>query len=119
MRLCVLSVWMALLFPFAVPCRCQTGGPEKVSPKCRNRQIVNNRGPSPPYKFLPGESYKDSPTIKFQINEDGTVSNVKLMRSSGVKDIDRKLIKAASAWTYKAVPGCIIDAEATILIHWD
>jgi TonB family protein len=70
--------------------------------------------PTAPYKFLPGESYKRSPTIKFQINEDGTVSNIKLIRSSGVKDIDRKLLKEASGWKFRAVPGCVIDSKATI-----
>jgi TonB family protein len=119
MRLCVLSVCAALLFLFAVPCRGQTTGTEKVSSECKNRKALQHRGPSPPYKFLPGESYKRPPTVKFQVNEDGTVSNMKLIRSSGVKDIDKKLIKAASTWKFKAVPGCIIDSEATILIHWD
>jgi TonB family protein len=75
--------------------------------------------PTAPYKVLPGESYKGSPTVKFQINEDGTVSNVKLVRSSGVKDIDRKLLKEASGWKFKAVPGCVIDSKATVLIHWE
>jgi len=75
--------------------------------------------PSGPYKFLPGETYKQSPTVKFQINEDGTVSKVKLIRSSGVKDVDKQVLKEVSSWKFKAVPGCIIDSEMTVLIHWD
>ena len=47
------------------------------------------------------------------------VSNVRLTRSSGVKDIDKKVLKAISSWRFKAVPGCILDSEVTILIHWD
>jgi TonB family protein len=74
---------------------------------------------TPPFKFLPGESYKRSPAVKFQINEDGTVSNVKLIRSSGVKGIDKMVLRAVSGWTYKEVPGCIIETEVTVLIHWE
>src|SRR5262245_44523708 len=79
------------------------------------------RGPLPigPYKLQRNESYKRSPVVKFQINEDGTVSNVTIVRSSGVKDIDRKLLEAVSAWKYKSHPGCpVLDTEMTVSIHW-
>lgn len=113
------ALFLALSISLAGPCRSQTKGAEKVSPECKNRPVLNKSGPTAPYKFFPGESYKRSPIVKLQINEDGTVSNVKLIRSSGVKDINRKMLKAASGWEFKAVPGCILDSEATIDIDWE
>jgi TonB family protein len=80
---------------------------------------VQKPGPAAPYKFLPNESYRQSPVIKFQINEDGSVSNARLVRSSGVKDIDKKVLKAVSSWKYEAVPGCILDSEMTVIIDWE
>jgi len=57
--------------------------------------------------------------VKFQINEDGTVAIVKLTRSSGVKSIDKQVLKEVSNWKFKPVPGCILDSEMTVLIHWE
>jgi hypothetical protein len=46
--------------------------------------------PTGPFKFLPNEALKGHPLVKFQINEDGTESNVRLVRGCGVRDIKRK-----------------------------
>jgi TonB family protein len=110
---------LALLFFLTAPCLCQTPRKEKVSPECKHRALLSKAGPTGPYKFLPGETYKQSPTVKFQINEDGTVSKVKLIRSSGVKDIDKQVVTTVSGWKFKAVPGCVLDSEMTVLIHWE
>jgi len=56
--------------------------------------------------------------VKFQINGDGTVSNVKLVRSSGVRDIDKKLLSAVAKWKFKPNPGCAIESEMTVAIDW-
>jgi TonB family protein len=75
--------------------------------------------PEGPFHWLPGESYKNSPALKFQVNEDGTVSGVKLTRSSGVSDIDKHVVAAVSHWKYKPRPGCgIIDTEMSLTIDW-
>ena len=57
--------------------------------------------------------------VKFQINEDGTVSNTKIVRSSGVADIDKKVPAAVSSWKYAPRPGCpVIDSEMSVTIDW-
>lgn len=119
MRLCALAVCTALLFLLAVPCRGQTAGAQKVSPECKNRSLKKKLLGSPQFKFLPGESYKAAPTVKFQINEDGSVSNVTLTRSSGVKGIDKWVIKEVSGWKYTPVLGCIIETNMTLVIDWE
>jgi len=110
---------LAIHFSLAVPCCGQTTAADKVSPKCKHRPLLSKAGPTGPYKILPGETYKQSPTVKFLINEDGTVSKVKLTRSSGVKDIDKQVVATVSNWKFKAVPGCVLDSEMTVLIHWE
>ena len=73
--------------------------------------------PKKPYKFLPGESYKSALRMKFQVNEDGTVSNARIVRSTGVRDIDEKMVCAVSGWRYKPMAGCGVgDSEMTVII---
>jgi hypothetical protein len=47
-----------------------------------------SHGPPKEFKFRKGETYRQSPVVSYQVDPDGTVSNVKLIRSTGVKDID-------------------------------
>jgi TonB family protein len=71
------------------------------------------------YKFLEGESYKGAPILKFQINQDGAVSDVKLVRSSGVHDVDRKKVIAVSHWKYEPGVGCgIVETNMSLTIDW-
>ena len=72
-----------------------------------------------PFKVLPGESYKDSPTLSFQINDDGSVSKIKLIRSSGVRDVDKQTVEAIRGWKYKPRPGCgALEVKMTLTIDW-
>lgn len=79
---------------------------------------VHGSFPKGPFKLLPGESYKE-PLSKYQIQEDGTVSNAIVARSSGVADIDKKVLGAVAHWKYKPRSlGCgVIDTEMSVLIH--
>jgi TonB family protein len=94
----------------------------QVPPECT--KIIRVHGSFPKWKgtvkFLPKESYKRPPIIKYQVQEDGTVSNVAVTRSSGVADIDKKLRDAIARWEYKPRPvGCgTIETEMVVTIDW-
>jgi TonB family protein len=76
--------------------------------------------PKKPYKFLPGESYKSGLVMKLQIHDDGTVSNVRIIRSTGVRDIDERMVHAVSGWRYKPMAGCgVVDSEITVIVDWE
>jgi TonB family protein len=70
---------------------------------------------------LRGESYKRAPTVKYLIQEDGTVSDATIIRSSGLSDMDKKFVDAIAQWKYKPRPdGCgVIESQMTPTIHWD
>ena len=93
---------------------------KSLPPECAKTIRVHSSFPEGPFKTLPGESYKRSPTVKYLIQEDGTVSNVTITRSSGVADIDRKILDAIAKWKCKSRPsGCgVIENEVTLTIHW-
>src|SRR5437764_5766467 len=66
------------------------------------------QGPSLDFKGVkmrPGERYR-SPAVRYQINENGTVSNVRVLRYSGVKDIDQKLASTGSNLKFGPRRGC-------------
>jgi TonB family protein len=88
--------------------------------ECTMTVRVSGTFPKGPFAFLPTESYKGSPLIKYQIQEDGRVSDAKIARGSGVADIDKKVLNAVARWKYKPRPvGCgIIETEMSVIIDW-
>jgi TonB family protein len=58
--------------------------------------------------------------VTYQIEEDGTVTNAALIRSSGVADIDNAVVHAIGHWKYKPRPkGCgLIETEMSATIDW-
>jgi TonB family protein len=58
--------------------------------------------------------------MKLQIHDDGTVSNVRIIRSTGVRDIDERMVHAVSGWRYKPMAGCgVVDSEITVIVDWE
>jgi TonB family protein len=89
--------------------------------QCTKTVRIHGSFPKGPFRTLPGESYKRPPTVKFLIQDDGTVSDVSITHSSGVADIDKKILDEVAKWKYKPRPsGCkVIENEMTATIHWD
>jgi len=81
---------------------------------------VHGKFPNGPFKTFPNEPYKRSPSVKYLIQEDGTVSDAAITHSSGVADMDKKILDAIARWKYKPRPvGCgVIETEMTVTIHW-
>lgn len=92
-----------------------------VAPECTKTTRVHGSFPKGPFKTQPNESYKWSPIVKYEIQEDGTVSNARVTRKSGVADIDKKFLEAVSHWRYKPRPkGCgVIGTEMSVTIDWE
>ena len=113
-----------VLFTLALGTACWGQGALKksVPPECTKLTRVHGSFPkwNGTVKFLPKESYKQSPIIKYQVQEDGTVSNVTLTRGSGVADIDKRLRDAVAHWEFKPRPvGCgTIETEMVWTIDW-
>lgn len=97
-------------------CWPQDAEKKSVPAECTKTIRVHGSFPMGPFKFLPKESYKRSPLIEYQIQEDGTVSDATITRSSGVADIDKQVLEAVARWKYKPRPvGCgVIDTEMSV-----
>jgi TonB family protein len=111
---------LLLLVSLAIICPSDSAQEKKVLSECAATHREHGSIPGKPFKFGPGESYKRSPVVKFRISEDGGVSQAKIVRSSGVSDIDEKVLEAITKWKYKARPGCgVLDSEMSVLVHWE
>jgi TonB family protein len=109
-----------LAFGLAHACWSQDSRKKSLPPECTKPTRVHGSYPKGPFKIFPAESYKRSPTIKFEIQEDGTVTNAVITRKSGVADIDQEFLDAITRWKYKPRPaGCgVIENEMTGTIDW-
>jgi TonB family protein len=55
------------------------------------------------------------PQVAFIVNEDGSVSSIKILKGTGSARVDAALIKSIQAWKYKPQPGCSFDMSMGII----
>jgi TonB family protein len=110
-----------LILGMVQTCLPQNPKAKDVPPECTKTTRVYGSFPKGPFKSLRGESYIGSPNVRFLIREDGTVTDVAITRSSGVADIDKKILDAITKWKYKSRPwGCgVIENDTKIIIDWN
>jgi TonB family protein len=99
-------------------CLGQDARRKEVPKECAKAIRLHGAFPKGPFHSLSDESYKGSPIIKYQIREDGNVSSAVITRSSGVADIDKKVLEAVERWKYKPrSPGCgVIETEMSVTL---
>jgi TonB family protein len=107
-----------LTLALAAACWGQGSPKKSPSPECAKTIRIHGSLPKGPFTTRPNESRKQSPTVKYLIQEDGTVSNATITRSSGLSDMDKKLLDAIAKWKYKPrTSGCgAIEIEMAITI---
>ncbi len=61
------------------------------------------------------------PIVRFVVGTDGRPSNLVLLRSSGCRAADRRILAAVRAWVYKPASrnGKVIRRSVTSTIAWD
>ena len=53
-----------------------------------------------------GEKYRRPPMVAYEVQENGDVRKLRLVRHSGNKELDGKLHSTAVQWKYQTRPGC-------------
>jgi len=53
-----------------------------------------------------GEKYRRPPRVAYEVMENGDVRKLRLVRHSGIKELDANLLLAASRWKYHPRAGC-------------
>jgi TonB family protein len=54
----------------------------------------------------PGERYQGAPSYSYDVSEAGTVENIQVNRSSGLKKLDQNGLETIAGWRFKPRPGC-------------
>lgn len=90
-------------------------GPSRVC-----RLAPANPPNSNPYPFLPKTMdftrINRFPEIAYVVNEDGSVSDVKILKGTGSLKVDAALVKSIQTWKYKPQPGCTFEMSMGVII---
>lgn len=57
------------------------------------------------------------PEVAYVVNEDGSVSNVKILKGTGSPKVDAGLVKSILRWKYKPQPGCTFEMSMGIILE--
>jgi len=98
----------------------RTRGRSPADARCAPELVnVPRYGKPKKFHFEKGERYRHSAYVSFKVDENGSVSQPSVVRSTGVKDVDNYLLKAVKGWKYKPAPGCgTRDAEADLTVDF-
>ena len=97
---------------------------KKLSPlegACRLQPITTGMLKAPArWRIRPGEKYRRHPLVSYTINKHGEVSEVKILSSSGVRDIDAWVLRSVRRWRYEPLPKCETQtAEMVVTVDFD
>jgi TonB family protein len=82
-------------------------------------KAVSHKTQMPHWNFRPGEKYVGMPLVSFEVLASGDVSNARVKRTSGVRDIDASAVNWIKSFKYNKRPGCpVIDNEMGVNIHF-
>jgi hypothetical protein len=66
-----------------------------------------------------GETYRSTPVLRAQIEENGAVTNAEIIQQSGIKRLDVLLLKNIGQWKYAPRRGCgVVQSNIAITIDW-
>jgi TonB family protein len=114
-------VFTNLLGLLASVCLAQAPGGDEHKTTKQVCQLVSANPPDfNPFQFVPKEvdfkGLNRSPKVSYVVHEDGSVSNVKILKGTGSAKVDAGLVKSIQAWKYKPQPGCTVDTSMVVVI---
>ncbi len=118
MRL-VAGIWLAV-WVFG----CSSNLPEKpvTSQEQQDTTCIPVAVESPTPDWPPSKSswvIRDHPQISLKVDEQGKVIHAKLIKSSGITEIDDSALAALKKWKYRAAPSCGIRAvQIEVTVHY-
>ncbi len=118
-------VLAALLSLFGSVClaqiRAQAPGGDRHATTERVCQLISANPPDfNPFQFVPKVAdftrLNRRPKVSFVVNEEGSVSSVKILKGTGSPKVDAGLVKSIHAWKYKPQPGCTVETSMAVVI---
>ena len=56
------------------------------------------------------------PKVSYVVSEGGSVTKVKVVKSTGSAKLDAALVKSVQSWKYKPNPGCTVETSMALAI---
>lgn len=100
MKLITTAILILTIAPFALAQTNQSGV------DCKSPVLQSGSDAIEEIQPQKGERFRRPPMVAYEVQEDGEVRKVRLVRHSGIKELDGKLVLAVSQWKYQARPGC-------------
>lgn len=95
-----------------MPLRQQTGS-------CKLKLVHRPLVKFPDDLIQTGETYRNTPVLRVDIEEVGAITNAQLIQPSGIKRLDALLLQNVSQWKYAARPGCgVVQSNIAITVDW-
>jgi len=91
-----------------------------LAKRCNPRLVKSSSPKGKPIQVRDGEKSSGfTPIVAFESLESGRVANVRLKRSSGMRDIDNYAPTSVRSLRYNSRPGCpVIESEADVMIDY-
>jgi len=94
------------------------GAQQPKDSHCSRVEKISGTLPMGPFDVKKGEIYR-SPVVSFTVSADGSVSQIRLIRSSGIRDLDVRLLREFKKWIYSTRPDCApIKVQMKMTIDW-
>jgi TonB family protein len=85
---------------------------------CSRDEKISGAVPTDPFDVKKGEIYR-SPVVSFTVSADGTLSQIRFIRGSGIRSLNAQLIREIKKWRYSSRPDCApIRVKTAITIDW-
>jgi NTF2 fold immunity protein of polymorphic toxin system component len=94
------AILILMLAPIAVSQTNQSGA------DCKSLVMQSESAAREEMQPQKDEKSHRPPMVAYEVQEDGDVRKLRLVRHSGIKELDGQLLSAASQWKYQARPGC-------------
>ena|SRR5271168_263868 len=113
------TLGLLLLFVGMVMAQAPGGDEQKTAP-----QVCHLASANPPefhlFQFAPKDAdfrrLNRFPNVSYVLGENGSVSDVKILKGTGSAKVDAGLVKSIQAWKYKPQPGCTFDMSTVVVI---
>lgn len=112
---------LSVVFVFVIYGRALAQDSTRQNPQKEVCQLISANPPNfDLYQFLPKlvdfKRLNRFPKVSYVVHEDGRVSDVKILKSTGSPKVDSGLIKSISAWKYKPQSGCRFEMSMGITL---
>lgn len=119
MRPFVIAVLLVASFPEFGAAQEKTKPDTEFVKRCAPKVMNGKERKKPEFHLGPGQTYKNSPVVAYEILESGEIAHPTLKRSSGVDEVDQYALGWVQELKFNKHPGCgVVESMVDITIDF-